>query len=66
MALESLQGNQASSRIEGGISWFFSCCGGNLCFPLELQQGSQVTSNVASGKSSLHSNSKGEGGNALE
>ena len=25
IAIESLQGNQASSRIKGGISWCFSC-----------------------------------------
>ena len=60
IALKALQGKMASSPIEGGISWFFSCCGGNLCFPLELQQGPQVTSNVASGKSSLLLSCEGE------
>ena len=27
VAFESLQGNWASSCVEGGILWFFSCCG---------------------------------------
>ena len=36
IALESLQGNQVSSRIEQGISWFFSDCSGNWGVPLEL------------------------------
>lgn len=60
IALEALQGKMASSRIEGVISWFFSGCGGNLCFPLELQWGPQVTSHVASGKSSLLYSCEGE------
>lgn len=30
------RGKRASSRIEGGISWFFSKCNGELGFPLEL------------------------------
>lgn len=36
IALESLQGNQVSSHVEQGMSWFFSDCGGNLGVPLEL------------------------------
>ena len=31
------QGNQASSRGKGEVSWFFSSCGGNLGYILELQ-----------------------------
>ena len=29
-ALESMQGNQATSCIEGGILWFYSSCGTRL------------------------------------
>ena len=36
-ALHAMQGNQASSRREGEVSWFFSSCGGNLVYILELQ-----------------------------
>ena len=30
-------------RVDGGISWFFSSCGGKVGVPLELRQGSQET-----------------------
>ena len=36
IALESLQGKWASSRIEGGTPWCFSSCGSKLWVPLEL------------------------------
>ena len=39
IALEALQGNTTSSRDEGEISWFFSSCGGNLGYILELRRG---------------------------
>ena len=39
IALHVLQGNQASSRGEGKVSWFFSSCGGNLGYILELRLG---------------------------
>ena len=35
IALRAMQGNQASSRGEGQVSWFFSSCGGNLEYILE-------------------------------
>ena len=59
VALESLQGNQASSLIEGGMSWCFSSCGrklgslskfdGHLWEPLVLPQGSNAFFQVARG-----------------
>ena len=36
IALHAMQGNRASSRGEGEVSLFFSCCGGNLGYILEL------------------------------
>ena len=35
IALEAMQGNQASSCIESGIFWFYSSCGRKLVVPLE-------------------------------
>ena len=59
IALESLQGNQASSSIVGGISWCLSSCGGNIGVHPELQlalreslmvlQGSQASFPVVMG-----------------
>ena len=57
-ALESLQGNRASSHIEGGMSCF-SSCGQKLWVCLELQQEPLGTSHVSSGKSGLLSSLKG-------
>lgn len=57
---KSLQGNWASSRIEGfGIWWFSSSCGGKLGLPLKLQCGPQGTSFVASGESGLLASCEG-------
>ena len=39
IALHALHGNHASSRSEGEVSWFFSSCGGNLGYILELRGG---------------------------
>ena len=35
IALLTMQGDRASSRSEGEVSWFFSCCGGKLGYILE-------------------------------
>ena len=66
ITLESLQGNLASSRIEGGMSCFFSSCGrkpgyllncdGDLREPLVLPKGSQAFFRVAREKLGLISN----------
>ena len=39
IALHAMQGNRASSLSEEEVSWFFSSCGGNLGYILELGQG---------------------------
>ena len=36
IALEAMQVNWVTSGCEGEVSWFFSRCGRNLGFPLEL------------------------------
>ena len=53
IAPKSLQGNRTSSCIKCGISLCFLSYTGKLCVPLELQQRSQGTFHVASGKSEL-------------
>ena len=39
IALDTLQGNRASSHREGNVSWVFSSYGRNLGYILELEQG---------------------------
>ena len=39
IALHALQGKRASSLCERQVAWFFSSCGGNLGYILELWQG---------------------------
>ena len=39
IALDTMQGNRASSRSEGKVSWVFSSCGRNLGYILELERG---------------------------
>ena len=39
IALDTMQGNRASSRGEGKVSWVFSSCGRNLGYILELWRG---------------------------
>ena len=39
IALHAMQGNQASSRDEGEVSWVFSSCGRLVGYILELQRG---------------------------
>ena len=38
IALDTMQGNRASSRREGKVSWVFSSCGRNLGYILDLQR----------------------------
>ena len=64
IAIESRQGNWASSRVEGGISRSFSSCGRKLWVPsscdgdlrelLMVPMGSQVYCGVGRGLSGLH------------
>ena len=62
VSLEMLQRERASSRDDGGTSWFFSSCGGIL----EVRRGTQGASRIAPGKSNLHSCCEAELGIALE
>ena len=39
ISLNEMQGNWASSRGKGEVSWVFSSCGRNLEYILELQRG---------------------------
>ena len=50
IALQAMQGNQASSPIEGDISWDFSNCGKNLGYLIEVQQGSLFETPLCSAK----------------
>ena len=51
IALDTMQGNQASSRGEGKVSWVFSSCGRNLVYILELRRGCPFEIGVCSVKS---------------
>ena len=51
IALEIMQGNRASSRREGKVSWVFSSCGRNLGYILELRRGCLFETGVSSVKS---------------
>ena len=51
IALDTLQGNRASSRREAKVSWVFSSCGRNLGYILELERGCPFETLVCSLKS---------------
>ena len=51
MALDTMQGNRASSRREGKASWVFSNCGRNMGYILELRRRSPFETGVCSVKS---------------
>ena len=55
----AMQGNCASSLAEGEVSWFFSRCGRNLVYILELWQGWQFNICVYSATSALLSSYDG-------
>ena len=66
IALHAMQGNRASSRGEGEVSWFFSSCSGNLQYVLELWRGWLFKTHVCSGTSKLLSSYEGHLSNLLE
>ena len=66
IALHGMQGNQASSCCGWEVSWFFSSCGGNLGYILELQRGSPFKTRVCSVTSGLLSSYEGHHINLLE
>ena len=51
IALDTMQGNRASSRRKGKVSWVFSSCGRNLGYILEIQRGCPFETLVCSLKS---------------
>ena len=59
IALLGMQENQASSPIEGYVSWDFSSCGRNVWYILELQRGCPFESPLGSAKSGLLSSYDG-------
>ena len=61
-----MQGNQASSRGEGEVSWFFSSYGRNLGYILELQCGWPFKTHVCSVTSGLLFSYEGDLRNLLE
>ena len=58
IALDTMQGNRASSRRERKVSWVFSSCGRNLAYILELRRGFET--GVCSGKSGHVSRYEGQ------
>ena len=60
IALDTMQGNRASSRREGIVSWISSCCGMNLWYILDLRQGRSFDSGVCSVKSGHLSTYEGQ------
>ena len=51
IALHAMQGNRASSRDEGEVSWVFSSCGRHLGYILELPEGCPFQTGVCLVKS---------------
>ena len=60
IALDTMQGNQASSRGEGKVSWVFSSCGRNLGYILELRRGCPFETGVCSVNSGHMSRYEGQ------
>ena len=51
VALHAMQGNCASCRGEGEVSWVFSSCGKHVGYILELQRGCPFSTGVCLVKS---------------
>ena len=60
IALDTMQGNRASSYGEGKVSWLFSSCGRNLRYILELWRGCPFETGVCSLKSGHLSRYEGQ------
>ena len=60
IALDTMQGNRASSRSERKVSWVFSSCGRNLGYILELRRGCPFETGVCSVKSGHLSRYEGQ------
>ena len=59
IALHAMQGIRASSHSDGIVSWFFSSCGGNLGYIVELLPGWPFKARVCSATSGLLSSCEG-------
>ena len=59
IALHPIHGNEASCPSEGYVSWYFSSCGRNVGYILELQQGWPFETPLSSAKSGLLSSYDG-------
>ena len=53
IALQAMQGNRASSRGEGDVSWFFPSCGGDVGCILKLRRGWRFKTCVCSATSRI-------------
>ena len=51
IAVVTMQGNRASSRGEGKVSWVFSSCSRNMGYILDLRRGCSFETAVCSVKS---------------
>ena len=60
IGLHTMQGNRASSRGEGEVSWVFSSCGIKLGYILELRWGWPFETRVCSATSVLLSSYDGQ------
>ena len=60
IALDTVQGNRASSNGERKVSWVFSSCGGNLGHILEFRRGCPFETGVCSVNSVHLSMHKGQ------
>ena len=59
IALHAMQGNLASSRGKGEVSWVFSSCGTHIVYNLELRREWPFETRVCSAKSGLLSSYDG-------
>ena len=57
--MHAMQGNWASSLTVGDVSWYFSSCGGNLGYILELRWGWPFKTRVCSATSGFLSSYDG-------
>ena len=62
IALDTVQGNRASSARQGKVSWVFSSCGRNLGYILELRRGCPFETGIYSVKSGHLSRYEGNSG----
>ena len=60
IALDTVQGNRASTSREGKVLWVFSSCGRNLGYILELRRGCPFETGVCSVKSGNLSRYEGQ------